>query len=186
MNSCEPISISATPASLWKCGTTCSAISSPCVAMTLTQLALLHGRPRARNSRSLVIPLKKTPAVCLCKFDTIRALGEALLSSGRLCRKNGTCYLKYSEKAGFRMRVRLDAALAALAVCAVACALLWPHARAAGALLEARDDPAALSDLELNSALRNGPDAIEQNIEAALAANDADLANSFGELAAAR
>jgi hypothetical protein len=43
-----------------------------------------------------------------------------------------------------------------------------------------------LSDIRLNSALRNSPELITQNIEAALAAGDADLANSFVELAAAK
>ena len=33
--------------------------------------------------------------------------------------------------------------------------LLWPHARDAGAMLAAQDDPAQLADLEINSALRN-------------------------------
>ena len=36
----------------------------------------------------------------------------------------------------------MEAALAAMAGCALACALLWPSARDAGALLTARDDPA--------------------------------------------
>jgi hypothetical protein len=80
-------------------------------------------------------------------------------------------------------RSRIASALAGLAVCTVACALLWPHARDAGAILAAQDDPAVLSDLQLNSALRNNQAVVEQNIEAALAANDADLANSFVELA---
>ncbi len=80
-------------------------------------------------------------------------------------------------------QLRLGLAVAGMAACAVACVLLWPHARDAGAILAAQDDPAELSDLELNSALRNNRALIEQNIEAALAANDADLANSFVELA---
>jgi hypothetical protein len=79
---------------------------------------------------------------------------------------------------------RIGSALAGLLVCAVACLLLWPHARDAGAILAAQDDPARLSDLQTHSALRN--DGIEQNIEAALAANDADLAGSFVELAQER
>jgi hypothetical protein len=84
----------------------------------------------------------------------------------------------------FRMqRWRIDFALTALAVCAVTCGLLWPHARDAGAILAARDDPAALADLQLNSALRNNPSAVAANIETALAAGDADLAGSFVELA---
>jgi hypothetical protein len=81
---------------------------------------------------------------------------------------------------------RIGAALTGVAGCAVACVLLWPHARDAGAILAAQDDPAELSDIRLNSALRNSPDVIAQNIEAALAANDADLANSFVDLAAAK
>jgi hypothetical protein len=84
------------------------------------------------------------------------------------------------------MWLRIGAALAAMAGCAVALALLWPHAREAGAILVAQDDPAELSDIRVNSALRNSPDIIAQNIEAALAAGDADLANSFVDLGAAK
>jgi hypothetical protein len=84
------------------------------------------------------------------------------------------------------MRLRIGTAMVGMAGCAVACALLWPHARDAGAILAAQDDPAALSDLRLNSALRDSPETIAQNIEAALAAGDADLANSFVDLAAAK
>src|SRR4051812_34070736 len=84
------------------------------------------------------------------------------------------------------MWLRIGAAMTGMAACAVACALLWPHARDAGAILAALDDPAELSDIRLNSALRNTPDIMAQNIEAALAAGDADLANSFVELAAAK
>jgi hypothetical protein len=80
-------------------------------------------------------------------------------------------------------RLQLGLALTGMAVCATTCALLWPHARDAGALLAAQDDPAELSDVKLNFALRNNQVLIEQNIEKALAANDADLANSFAELA---
>jgi hypothetical protein len=70
-----------------------------------------------------------------------------------------------------------------MVVCAVACALLWSRARDAGAILAAQDDPAEFADLQLDSVLRDNRAAVEQNIEAALAANDADLANSFVELA---
>jgi hypothetical protein len=80
-------------------------------------------------------------------------------------------------------RWRIGSALAATALCAVACTLLWPQARDAAAILAAHDDPAVLSDLQLNSALRNNTAAIADNIEAALAAGDADLASSFVELA---
>ncbi|MDI1265353.1 MAG: hypothetical protein PS018_19065 [bacterium] len=60
---------------------------------------------------------------------------------------------------------------------------LWPQARDAGAILAAQDEPARLADLQLNSALRNKPGTIADNIEAALAAEDSDLAASFVELA---
>jgi hypothetical protein len=80
-------------------------------------------------------------------------------------------------------RLRLDLAVGGMAVSAAVCLALWPHARDAGALLAAQNDPAELSDLQLNSALRNNRAVIEPNIEAALAANDADLANSFVDLA---
>ena len=80
-------------------------------------------------------------------------------------------------------RSRIGLALAGMVVCAAACALLWPHAREAAAILSAQDDPAELSDLELDSVLRNNQAVVEQNIEAALAAGDADLADSFVDLA---
>jgi hypothetical protein len=76
--------------------------------------------------------------------------------------------------------------MAGMAVCATACAVLWPHAREAGTILAAQDDPTQLSDLQLDSALRNDQSAIERNIEAALAAGDADLAKSFVDLAGAK
>jgi hypothetical protein len=92
--------------------------------------------------------------------------------------------LRTEETPGFRMKwSRIGSALAGTAVCAAACVVLWPHARDAGAILAAQDDPAALSDLQLNSALRNNQAVVEQNIEAALAAGDADLAGSFVDLA---
>ncbi len=73
--------------------------------------------------------------------------------------------------------------MAGVTICAVACALLWPHARDAGAILAAQDDPAELADIQLDSALRNNQAVVAENIEAALAANDADLASSFVDLA---
>lgn len=79
--------------------------------------------------------------------------------------------------------MRIGRALTGMVVCAVACALLWPRARDAAAILAAQDDPAEFADLQLNSVLRDNRAAVEQNIGAALAANDADLANSFVELA---
>jgi hypothetical protein len=80
-------------------------------------------------------------------------------------------------------RVRLGLAFAGTTVCAATCILLWPHARDAAALLSAQDDPAELSDVQINSALRNNGSVIARAIETALAANDADLAGSFVDLA---
>jgi hypothetical protein len=80
-------------------------------------------------------------------------------------------------------RLRLGLAVMGMAASAVGCAALWPHARDAGAILAAQDDPAVLSDIQLNSALRNNRGIIERNIEAALAANDTDLASSLMDLA---
>jgi hypothetical protein len=80
-------------------------------------------------------------------------------------------------------RRRLGLALLGMAASAAMFAALWPHAREAGAILSAQDDPAALSELQIKSALRNNQATIAQNIEAALAADDADLAHSFIELA---
>src|ERR1700694_4143221 len=83
-------------------------------------------------------------------------------------------------------RSRLGLALAVMTVSGIALAVLWPHARDAGAFLSTQADPAVLSDLQLNSALRNEQAVIAENIEAALAADDADLAASFVELARER
>ncbi|MBI5323433.1 hypothetical protein [Bradyrhizobium sp.] len=80
-------------------------------------------------------------------------------------------------------RAKLSLAVAGMVVSAAVAAALWPHARDAFALLAAQDDPAELSSLQVNSALRNNPGLIRENVEAALAAGDADLAGSFAELA---
>jgi len=74
-------------------------------------------------------------------------------------------------------------ALVGVAICGALCAAVWPHAREAGHTLAAQDDPAALSDLQINSALRNNQALVAENIEAALRGGDADLAGSFVALA---
>lgn len=91
---------------------------------------------------------------------------------------------------------RIGMALAATAASAAAFAVLWPHAREAGALLFAQDDPAQLSDIQLGSALQHngaavgqgvlGQGILGQGVAQALEANDADLAKSFTDLAADR
>ena len=82
-------------------------------------------------------------------------------------------------------RSRIGWLLAVMTVSGAALAVLWPHARDAFAILAAQDDPAELSDIQLNSALRNSQTVVADQIEAALAAGDAGLANSFVDLARA-
>lgn len=78
---------------------------------------------------------------------------------------------------------RIGLALAGAVASAAAFGVLWPKARDAATLLLAQDDPAALSDLRVGSALRNNPSAVEDNVDQALQAGDADLAKSFTDLA---
>lgn len=81
------------------------------------------------------------------------------------------------------MRLRIGLALAGMAVCVTALAQVAPRARDAFSVLSAQDEPADLADLQVNSAVRNNPALVAENIEAALKAEDADLAASFVELA---
>src|SRR5262249_49374509 len=80
-------------------------------------------------------------------------------------------------------RRRMSSALAGIAVSVAVCAALWPHARDAGAVVLAQDDPAALADAQIGPVLQKNKALIPEQIEAALAANDADLASSFVALA---
>jgi hypothetical protein len=82
-------------------------------------------------------------------------------------------------------RRRISTALAGIAVSCALGAAAWPHARQAGLLLAAQDDPAALAEAQVGSALRNNQKMASDNIEQALAKGDADLAVSFVELARA-
>ncbi|MDE2377569.1 hypothetical protein [Bradyrhizobium sp.] len=83
--------------------------------------------------------------------------------------------------------LRISTGVAGLAACALVFVQMAPHAREAAAILAAQDDPAELSELKLSSVLGNGErlvqDKIGEQIEVALRAQDADLANSFVELA---
>ena len=79
--------------------------------------------------------------------------------------------------------LRISSALAGIAACSLVLAQVAPHAREAGAVLAAQDDPAALSELKLDAALAQNDRLVQDNIEAALAAGDADLADSFVALA---
>ena len=80
-------------------------------------------------------------------------------------------------------RLRLSLAVLGVVVTAAATAVLWPYAGEAWRLLAAQDDPAELSTLQINSALRKERGLFHDRIEAALAAGDADLAGSFAQLA---
>ena len=84
-----------------------------------------------------------------------------------------------------KRRRRISTALAGIAVTCALGAAVWPHARDAGLLLAAQDDPAALAESQVSSALRNNQKMVSDNIEQALARGDADLAASFVELARA-
>ena len=82
--------------------------------------------------------------------------------------------------------LRITTALAGIAACSFLLAQVAPQARDAGAILAAQDDPAALSELKLDALLRQNDRLVQDNIEAALAAGDADLADSFVTLARER
>lgn len=77
------------------------------------------------------------------------------------------------------LRVKL-LAIAAV-ICGIAALALMPHAIEAGWLLAVQDDPAALADRKLARNFNAG--IATKEIEAALAANDAELAKSFVDLA---
>ncbi|TYO63705.1 hypothetical protein FXV83_25965 [Bradyrhizobium hipponense] len=82
--------------------------------------------------------------------------------------------------------LRISTALIGIAACSFVLAQVAPHARQAGAIFAAQDDPAALSELKLDTVLRQNERLVQDNIEAALASGDADLANSFVVLARER
>ena len=72
---------------------------------------------------------------------------------------------------------------AMVAVSGAALAATSPRAHNAIALLAAQDDPAELSEIRIDSALRNNQYVINDQIEAALEDHDAELAESFVGLA---
>jgi hypothetical protein len=79
---------------------------------------------------------------------------------------------------------RIAIAFVGAGLFALAALLVLPYAREAHLLLNAEDDPAMLVDRALDG--RFNQTFAAKEIEAALAANDADLANSFLELARER
>jgi hypothetical protein len=82
--------------------------------------------------------------------------------------------------------LRISIALAGIAACSFMLVQVAPHAREAGAIFAAQDDPAVLSELKLDALLRQNDRLVQDNIEAALVAGDADLADSFVALARER
>jgi hypothetical protein len=85
-------------------------------------------------------------------------------------------------------RRRISSALVGIAASVAVCAALWPHAREAGSIILAQDDPADLSDARIDAVFRENraqqnQAAVAEQIEAALSAGDADLAGSFVSLA---
>jgi hypothetical protein len=83
-------------------------------------------------------------------------------------------------------RRQIGWALAAMTVSGAALAAMWSHAREAGVMLAAQDDPAELSDIQVNSVLRNSQKVVAGEIESALANHDTGLAQSFVDLARAK
>src|SRR5262245_3860886 len=122
--------------------------------------------------------------ICSCKFDTILSSPDSPSFVGAVVSRKGHPILRAEKLRVFAVkRARVSLAVACMAAGAAVVAALVPNARDAIAVLAAQDDPAELSTVQVNSALRNNPKLIHDNIEAALAAGDADLAGSFAELA---
>ena len=190
MNSCEPISMTETPASLWKCGTTWSDIifHLEWQRSRANEHAAAASKCRAPYWRVLLIP--SAPAAHM-----LMQIRHNLVVPEKPFFRRGRCVLKaahhveakrkhrvfgmkrLADRLGLGgyggVRGRLRAAVAACARCRRIC---WRR----------RTIRPRSPIFRLNSALRNNPRLIQQNIEAALAADDADLAGSFVELAKAK
>ncbi len=145
--------------------------------------------------------------ICSCKFDTIlrperspsfvgdvvsqfwhtMSVDERNCDERRTIRRNdlGIVQALGNYDSGMKW-LRISTALTGIAACSFMLAQVAPHAREAGAILAAQDDPAALSELKLDALLRQNDRLVQDNIEAALAAGDADLADSFVALARER
>ena len=72
------------------------------------------------------------------------------------------------------MRLRIESIVGIAIVLVCVAVALWPRAREAAALFGAQDDPAALSDLQLDRALRADPAALQRQIEAVPDLRDAN------------
>jgi hypothetical protein len=143
-----------------------------------------------RNKKYWIFFRKRAVAPPLTLILQIR---HNLVVSEKPFFRRGGCVVKaahYFSRAGKQVflmkRRRIGLALAAMTVSGAALAALWPHARDASAILAAQDEPAELSDIQVNSALRNNQNIIIPQIEAALTAHDTGLASSFVDLAEAK
>jgi ATP-dependent protease HslVU (ClpYQ) peptidase subunit len=145
---------------------------------------------RAPYWRITLIPIARAA-------DLLRQIRHNLVAPEKPFFRRGRCVVKSAHyvypgghvfRAGDSVRFwmkrrRISSALVGVAVCAAICAALWPHARDAGAVVLAQDDPAELADAQITPVLRKNQALVAEQIEAALAAGDADLANSFVALA---
>src|SRR6478736_8483791 len=141
--------------------------------------------------------------ICSCKFDTIlrperspsfvgdvvsqfwhtMSLDKRNCDERRTVRRNDLGIVQALGMTLGMKWLRISTALTGIAACGFMLAQVAPHAREAGAILAARDDPAALSEIKLDALLRHNDRLIQDNIEVALASGDADLADSFVALA---
>src|SRR6516165_4989684 len=152
MNSCEPISMTGTPASLWKCGTTLSAM------VVHPGMAMKGGAIRAaalEMPRNIPVVLvdSHSPGPSFAHVNSTQSCRprEALLSSGTLRRNSGTLSKVEDgrgnvggisrQDSGMKRR-RISLALAGIVVSCAVGAALWPHAREALVLLSSQDEPA--------------------------------------------
>src|SRR5215475_6267446 len=102
--------------------------------------------------------------ICSSKFDTILSFPDSPSFVGQVVSRKWHTILMVAKRTGFSAMGRAKLGLAALSmvVSAAVTAMLWPNARDALAVLAVQDDPAALADLQLNSALRNTPGLIHE------------------------
>lgn len=137
--------------------------------------------------------------ICSCKFDTILGpekspsfVGDVVSQFGHTMSVDARSgderriIRRKRDRRVFHMKwLRISTALTGIAACSFMLAQVAPHAREAGAILAAQDDPAVLSELKLDALLRQNDNdrLVQDNIKAALAADDADLADSFVVLA---
>src|SRR6201996_8891307 len=102
MNSCEPISMTGTPASLWKCGTTLSAIdTSPSVAIGCERNQREPDAIEKPRTITAVFADSYSPWATICpyKFDTIVSSEKPFFRRGR-CVVNSAHYFWASAQIG--------------------------------------------------------------------------------------